>query len=154
MPWLDKYLYLKKSKLPNAGKGLFTKVDIPKGTRITEYKGRLQPWKDVKDDDGHNSYIFKLNTRLAINAEKYLKTFGRYANDARGAGRVSGLRNNADYIVEGKKCYLDAIRNIKRGEEVFVEYGGNFWKLAKKIEREKLKAKNTSNIHFNFSRKL
>jgi SET domain-containing protein len=154
MPWLDKYLYLKKSKLPNAGKGLFTKVDIPKGTRITEYKGRLQPWKDVKDDDGHNSYIFKLNTRLAINAEKYLKTFGRYANDARGAGRVSGLRNNADYIVEGKKCYLDAIRNIKRGEEVFVEYGGNFWKLAKKIEREKLKAKNTSNIHFNFSGKL
>ncbi len=158
MPWLDKYLYLKKSKLPKAGKGLFTKTDIPKGTRITEYKGRLQPWKDVKHEDGHNSYIFKLSPRLAINAEKYLKTFGRYANDARGAGKVKGLRNNADYIVEGNKCYLDAIRNIKKGEEVFVEYGGNFWKLAKMLEREtrkelsakKKNSKSTAEVTFRF----
>lgn len=151
MSWLDKYLFLKKSNLPDAGKGLFTKTDIKKGTRITEYKGRLQAWKDVKDEDGHNSYIFKLNSRLAINAEKYLKTFGRYANDARGAGKVKGLRNNADYIVEGKKCYLDAIRNIKKGEEIFVEYGGNFWKLAKKLERDKLKEANKNKLAITFS---
>ncbi len=152
MPWLDKHLHLKKSKLPKAGKGLFTKTDIPKGTRITEYKGRLQPWKDVKDEDGYNSYIFKLNSRLAINAEKYLKTFGRYANDARGSGRIKGLLNNADYIVEGNKCYLDAIRNIKRGDEIFVEYGGNFWKLVRLMEKEKLAAKKQSKnkVQFNF----
>ncbi len=137
MPWLDKHLYLKKSNLPKAGKGLFTKTDIAKGTRITEYKGRLQAWKDVKDEDGYNSYIFKLSPRLAINGLNYLKTFGRYANDARGPGRIKGLRNNVDYIVEGNKCYLDAIRNIKKGEEIFVEYGGNFWQLVKKLEKEK-----------------
>jgi len=99
-----------------------------------------------------------LSPRLAINAEKYLKTFGRYANDARGAGKVKGLRNNADYIVEGNKCYLDAIRNIKKGEEVFVEYGGNFWKLAKMLEREtrkelsakKKNSKSTAEVTFRF----
>ncbi len=137
MPFLDKYLFLKKSQLPNAGKGLFTKTDIPKGTRITEYKGRLRPWKEVKHEDGRNPYIFRLNTRLAIDAKNYLKSFGRYANDAGGIRKINGLRNNADYIVEGNRCYLDAIRHIKRGEEIFVEYGGNFWKLIRKIEREK-----------------
>ena len=116
MPWLDKYLYLKKSKLPKAGKGLFTKTDIPKGTRITEYKGRLQPWRDEKHEDGHNSYIFKLSPRLAINAEKYLKTFGRYANDARGAGKTKRLRNTEDYIAEGTNGYHKALQKKKKGK--------------------------------------
>jgi len=137
MPFLDKYLFLKKSQLPNAGLGLFTKTDIPKGTRITEYKGKLKPWKEVKHEDGHNPYIFKLNTRLAIDAKNYLKSFGRYANDAGGIRKKRGLRNNADYIVEGKRCYIDSIRKIKKGEEIFVEYGGNFWDLIKEINAEK-----------------
>src|SRR5690606_40160989 len=54
MALLEKHLYVKKSTLPNSGKGLFTKVFIPKGTRIVEYKGRRTVWKDVKDDDGKN----------------------------------------------------------------------------------------------------
>jgi SET domain-containing protein len=139
MAFLEKYLYLKKSKLPGAGKGLFTRVDITTGTRIVEYKGRLQPWKDVKHLDGHNAYLFKINSRTAINAEPYLKTFGRYANDARGFVRVEGLRNNADYEVEGKRCFIDATRKIHKGEEIFVAYGGNFWSLMRKIKREKEK---------------
>ena len=139
MPYLDKYLYLKKSNLPGAGLGLFTRVDIAKGTRIVEYKGRIQPWKDVKDQDGYNPYIFKVNSRIAINGLNYKKSFGRYANDAKGFERVKGLRNNADYEVENNRCYLDAIRNIKKGEEILVEYGGNFWALLRKINREKKK---------------
>ncbi|REJ80151.1 MAG: SET domain-containing protein [Bacteroidetes bacterium] len=141
MPHLDKHLYLKKSQLPGAGLGLFTKIDIEKGTRITEYKGRLVEWKDVKHEDGYNAYIFRLNRSLAINALPYKKSFGRYANDARGMKRIKGFRNNADYIVEGKKCYLDAIRPIKKGEEIFVEYGGNFWKLIRKIRLKQIKQK-------------
>lgn len=139
MAFLEKHLYLKKSKLPGAGKGLFTKIDIAKGTRIVEYKGRLQPWKDVKHEDGHNAYLFKINSRIAINALPYKKTLGRYANDARGFIRVDGLRNNADYEVEGKRCFIDATRKIKKGEEIFVAYGGNFWSLMRKIRREKEK---------------
>ena len=38
MPLLEKHLYLKKSKLPSAGLGLFTRIDIPKGKLIAEYK--------------------------------------------------------------------------------------------------------------------
>ncbi len=138
MTYLDKHLYLKKSKIPQAGLGLFTRVNISKGTRITQYKGRIQPWKDVKDQDGYNAYLFRVNSRVTINALSYKKTFGRYANDAKGFQRVKGLRNNVDYETEGNRCYLDAIRNIKKNEEILVEYGGNFWSLLKKIRKKQV----------------
>ena len=137
MAYLEKYLYLKKSGLAGSGYGLFTKINIKKGTRIVEYKGRIQPWKEVKDEDGYNPYLFKVNSRIAINAMPFKKTFGRYANDARGFVKIKGLRNNSEYEVVGKKVYIDAIRNIKRYEEILVEYGGNFWSLMKKIRKEK-----------------
>jgi len=40
MALLKKQLYIKKSGIPNAGKGLFTKKPIPKGTGIIEYTGK------------------------------------------------------------------------------------------------------------------
>ena len=137
MAFLEKYLYVKKSKLPGAGTGLYTRVNISKGTRIVEYKGRLQPWKDVKHEDGYNPYIFKINSRIAVNAKSYMKSLGRYANDAKGFTRLKGVRNNADYEVEGNRVFIDAIRNIRKNEEILVEYGGNFWRLLRKINREK-----------------
>jgi hypothetical protein len=42
MVLLEDQLIVKKSSLPGSGKGLFTKKLIPKGTRIVEYKGRIQ----------------------------------------------------------------------------------------------------------------
>lgn len=141
MAWLEKYLTIKKSTLPGAGKGLFTKVDIPKGTRIVEYKGRLQPWKDLKKEDGHNAYIFRINNRIAINALPYKKALGRFANDAQGLSRIPGVRNNSEYNTEGTKCFIDASRKINKGEEIFVGYGKEFWDLIRKIQKEKPKTK-------------
>lgn len=139
MAFLEKFLYLKKSQLPGAGKGLFTRINIPKGTRILEYKGRVQPWKEVKNEDGYNPYLFKVNSRIAVNALHYKKALGRFANDAKGFVRMKGLRNNSEYETKGHKVYIDAIHDIRKGEEIFVEYGGNFWSLLRKIEKEKSK---------------
>src|SRR5215203_1292456 len=50
MALLEKQLFVKESTIPGAGKGLFTKVDIAKGTRVVEYKGRRTVWKEVKND--------------------------------------------------------------------------------------------------------
>jgi SET domain-containing protein len=126
MAFLEKHLYLKKSGLPGSGKGVFTKIDIAKGTRIVEYKGKLVAWKDVKHEDGHNPYIFKLNTRQALNGLKYTKTFGRYINDARGFPGWMACANNSDFEVDGKRVFIDATRNIKKNQEILVDYGGNF----------------------------
>ncbi len=142
MALLEKYLYTKKSKLPNAGKGLFTKIAIAKGTRICEYKGRMTDWKDVKEDEGENGYIFFINNKTVIDALKSIKTFGRYANDAAGFGKVKGLLNNAEYVVEGKKCFIDAKKDIPAKSEVFVSYGKEYWQVMRanwKLEKEEQK---------------
>ncbi len=133
MSLLEKFLYLKKSKIPGAGIGLFTKVDISKGQLILEYKGRLDRWADVKYEDGYNAYLFKLNSKLAINALTYKKSMGRYANDARGLQKITGIRNNSEYIVKKEKCYIASIRKIYEGEEILVPYGKAYWDLVKKI---------------------
>jgi SET domain-containing protein len=134
---LEKHLMVKKSSLPQAGKGLFTRTDIPKGTRIVEYKGRIQPWREVKDQDGVNGYLMYINRNVVINALPAKKTLGRYANDARGIIRKAGFRNNAEYISEGRRCYIDATRNIKAGEEILVNYGREYWALMKKLASKK-----------------
>ena len=120
MKVLKKNLFVKKSTLPGAGLGLFTGVDIKKGVSIVEYKGRLVPWREIKGQDGYNGYILRVSRSKAINALPYKKALGRFANDARGITRKKGLRNNAEYVVYGEQCFIEAITDIKKGQEVFV----------------------------------
>ncbi|MFO7258502.1 MAG: SET domain-containing protein-lysine N-methyltransferase [Bacteroidota bacterium] len=146
MALLEKHLYVKKSTLPNSGKGLFTKVFIPKGTRIVEYKGRRTVWKDVKDDDGKNGYIFYINSKCVIDALPTVKALGRYANDAKGYSRVKGITNNSEYVVEGKRCFIEATKDIPAGGEIFVGYGAEYWKTMREnwkidLAEKKKKAK-------------
>src|SRR5437868_5249531 len=132
MALFEKYLFIKKSKLPGAGKGLFTKKDIPKGKRIVEYKGKLHQWKEVKHLDGYNGYLMYITRDAVIDAQPVINTFGRYANDANGFGKTPGLRNNCEYVSEGKKCYIESLRLIKKREEILVGYGKDFWRLQRK----------------------
>jgi len=140
MPLLEKYIFVKKSGLPNTGKGLFTKIAIKKGVRIVEYKGRLQSWKEVKAEDGFNGYLMYIHGNAVINALPAVKTLGRYANDAMGIIQIEGLRNNSEYVSEGNRCYIEAIKNIKPGEEILVGYGREYWNLIRKIIKEKYEA--------------
>ncbi|MBA4058295.1 MAG: SET domain-containing protein-lysine N-methyltransferase [Marivirga sp.] len=139
MALLEKQLYVKKSSIPGAGKGLFTKKTIPKGTRIVEYKGKRSPWKDVKDEDGKNGYIFYINRNHVINGLPDTKALARYANDARGLVRIKGLLNNSEYVVDGLKAYIESKKEIPAGSEVFVDYGKDYWKVIR--ENMKLWAK-------------
>ena len=129
MALLEKQLFVKKSTIPNSGKGLFTKKAIPKGTKIVEYKGRISTWSEVKDEDGKNGYIFYVNRNHVIDGKPYLSAFARYANDARGLTRIKGVLNNCDYVIDGKKAYIESKRDIPAGAEIFVDYGKDYWKV-------------------------
>lgn len=128
MALFEKSLVVKKSTLPNAGKGLFTKIFIPKRERIVEYKGRITTWKEVKEDDGENGYIFYIKRYHVIDALPTKKPLARYANDAKGFARVKGLNNNAEYVVDGLKAYIESTKAIEPGSEIFVDYGPDYWK--------------------------
>jgi SET domain-containing protein len=130
MALLEKFLYVKKSTIPNAGKGLFTKVDIPKDTRIVEYKGRRTTWKEVKDDL-KNAYIYTINNNNVIDAEKTLSALARYANDAKGFVRIKGINNNCVYVNEKGRAYIESVKNIPAGSEIFVDYTQDYWKTMK-----------------------
>jgi uncharacterized protein len=128
MPFLSKQLFIRKSSLPSGGQGLFTRKPITKGERIIEYKGRVTTWKEVNHREGKNGYIYYINRKHVLDAFTYKKALGRYANDARGLGRIKGIRNNAIYKNVGLKVYIDAIRDIPVGSEIFVGYGNEYWK--------------------------
>jgi SET domain-containing protein len=134
MALLEKYLKVKKSTIPQAGKGLFTTIFIAKGTRIVEYKGRIRTWKDVKFDST-NVYIYTVNAKHVIDARTYLKAFARYANDARGLKGIKGLKNNCCFVNDGLRVYIESIRDLQAGEEIFVSYGKEYWDVI----RENLK---------------
>ena len=130
MALLEKYLFVDESNIPGAGKGLFTKIDIEKGTRIVEYKGRRTVWKDVKNDST-NYYIYTINRNNVIDAQKTLSALARYSNDAKGFTRVKGLTNNCVYVNEGNRAFIEAIKDIPAGGEIFVDYTQDYWKVLK-----------------------
>ena len=127
MALLEKQLVVKRSTLPNAGKGLFTKKAIPKGTRIVEYKGRITSWKDADHRDGGNGYIYYVKRYHVIDALPYPSALARYANDARGIERVKGIVNNAEYVEDGLKVYIESKKDIPAGSEILVGYGKEYW---------------------------
>lgn len=132
MALLEKYLYVRKSTLPGAGKGLFTKTFIRKGTRIVEYKGEILTWKEVERmPDWRNGYVFYFNLKYVIDAWKTKKSVAHFANDAAGIIRVKGLRNNSEYQTEGKRCFIVATRDIPKGSEIFVAYGREYWQAVR-----------------------
>ena len=131
MALLEEYLVVKKSQIPGAGKGLFTKKAIAKGERIVEYKGRRSTWKEVDHRDGSNMYIYYVNRNFVIDARTYPKSLGRYVNDAKGLTVIKGLTNNCEYVPDGTKVYVTALKNIPAGAELFVSYGKEYWDVIK-----------------------
>jgi len=130
MALLEKKLIIKKSTLPGAGKGLFTKEFIPKGTRIVEYKGEIVTWKEVsRMADDRNGYVFFFNNQHCIDAWKTKKGIAHFANDARGIVRVEGVKNNSEYVTEKKRCYIEASKDIPAGSEILVGYGAEYWQV-------------------------
>lgn len=131
MALLEKQLVVKKSTIPNAGMGLFTKKFIPKRTAVVEYKGRISTWKEVKDEDGKNAYIFYVNRNHVIDGKPYKKAFARYSNDARGLVKIKGIVNNCEYVIKGLSAIVETKRDIPAGSEIFVDYGKDYWKVIK-----------------------
>lgn len=142
-------LLVKKSRLPGAGKGLFTTKDIKKGKKIIEYRGEIIDWKEyckrVKEDkDGYLVYISRKKCIDAYNTPQYK---ARYANDAEGLIRSKKYKNNAEYQIIGDKVYLVATRDIKAGEEIFVSYSKDYWDAVKyNIKHELYKSEKLNHL--------
>jgi SET domain-containing protein len=132
MPLLEKQLFVQESTIPGAGQGLFTRVAIPKGTRIIEYTGRVSTWENADHQEGLNAYIYYMSDDIVIDASKRKKSLGRYANDARGMKKIKGVLNNCVYVEEGTRVFIESIKPILAGGEILVSYGKEYWDVIKK----------------------
>ncbi|HRH26868.1 MAG TPA: SET domain-containing protein [Parcubacteria group bacterium] len=106
-------LKVRKSK---TGKGLFADEDIPKGTCIIEYKGVVVP--ENKLDTINSKYLFEVGKKTTINGNIPGNT-AKYINHS--------CKPNCEADGPEGHVYISAIRNIKAGEELFYDYGEEYF---------------------------
>ncbi|KAA9040692.1 SET domain-containing protein [Ginsengibacter hankyongi] len=148
MAFMEKDLLVKKSTIPGAGKGLFTKKFIPKGKRIVEYKGKISTWKDVDHHDGLNAYIYYVNRYHVIDSSNNKKNLARYANDAKGSQNGIKLMNNCHFVIEENRVFLESRRDIPPNSELLVAYGKEYWDiLTFNKNQAALEKKKTAKVH-------
>ena len=99
------------------GKGVFATTLIRKGTRIIEYKGKRIP-EDVADekygdDEGTHTFLFLLENKIVIDAN-YHGNSARWINHS--------CEPNCEPNEENGRMFIDALRNIKPGEELSYDY--------------------------------
>jgi len=149
--WSDS-VSVKTSQIPKSGNGLFSMQTFRRGDVICEYEGEIITWSECekRSNEGHEGYAVFITKNRCIDAFFTPWAKGRYANDARGIGRVSGLTNNAHYEIQTRKgekrVFIVATRTIHPGQEIFVHYGDDYWRylnatreLFLAMEREKRK---------------
>lgn len=96
------------------GLGLKTLLDIKKGDEILEYTGRRVP--NEKANEKPNRYLFELDDKVTIDGSSH-KNLARYINHA--------CKPNAEAVhyTDENRIYIEALRNIKTGEEITFDYG-------------------------------
>ena len=123
------YLFIRESRIPGAGKGLFTAIPIYKDEVISVFKGNVLSDKEAyyHAQKGEDGYFINLPDGTILDSRD-VNCFAKYANDASGSVKT-GYRNNSHITLDedGNVCIV-ATRNILANEEIYCAYGGNYWK--------------------------
>lgn len=101
------------------GRGGFATRDIRKGERIVEYVGERISWKEADtryDDDAmkrHHTFLFAVTSRTVIDGAVD-------GNDSRFINHACDP--NCEAVDVKGRIFIDAIRPIAAGEELFYDY--------------------------------
>ena len=104
---------------PVHGRGVFAVAPIRKGTRIIEYLGdrishtAADARYDDHDESDNHTFLFIVDTRTVIDA-------GVNGNDARFINHQ--CEGNCESVIENRRVFIDATRDIKPGEELGYDY--------------------------------
>lgn len=109
------------------GRGVFATRKIKKGERIIRYKGKLRSHEDVDtiygelDESGH-TFLFTLNDDYVVDANLD-GNVARWINHSCAPNCESSIEENAKGKRHKDKVWIEAIRDIKKGEELTYNYG-------------------------------
>ena len=127
-------LELKPSLIPGAGLGVFAKADFDAGIILCEYRGAVFLRETEKE-------IIKLNNRcLTLNNNGFIagnNCIATYVNDIIDLEESKKNKEfikhkdkdyNCSYQRTYSKMFIVSTKPIKEGEELYVDYGKNYWK--------------------------
>ena len=104
---------------PIHGRGVFASKNIRKGTPVIEYKGELITEDEANtrygEDDGihHHTVLFSVDDDSVIDANSK-------GNEARFINHACDP--NCEAVQYGRRVFIEAIHNIKKGEELTYDY--------------------------------
>lgn len=107
---------------PIHGRGVFARRNIPSGTRIIEYQGARITGEEAdrrhpaNPDDPFHTFFFVLSSGKVIDGNDQ-------GNDARWINHACDPNCESEEGRSGKRVYITAKRDIKRGEELNYDYG-------------------------------
>ena len=126
---LSEMIAIKKSSIPQAGKGAFAKKTITKGKKIGEYNGLVLGASDY-DQLEDKSYVFEVTKKhkgkyylFYIDAQKGGDL--RYVNGANNSKQKK--RVNVESYQYAERIFFRASKKILPGEELLTDYGDNYW---------------------------
>lgn len=112
---------------PIHGNGVFAAEAISKGERIVRYKGKLSTHDEVDeiygevDENGH-TFLFTLNDDYVIDAN-IDGGVARWINHSCKPNCEAVVEENGKGKRHKDKVFIEAIRDIKSGEELTYNYG-------------------------------
>jgi SET domain-containing protein len=107
-------------KSPIQGRGAFATRKIRKGERIVEYKGEIitsaqadRRYPLPKPGQHHHTFLFDLDNGMVVDAAVGGNS-ARFINHS--------CNPNCESVIEDERVFIDAVRDIQRGEELVYDY--------------------------------
>ena len=127
---MQKLLRVKKSSVEGAGKGVFAKVDLPKGARVAEYTGVVCRDEDYAyDNEGDYVILFSIGKGRVIDPRKGNAGVAHFINHS--------CEPNCHAFQEGDRIFIETLRRMKAGEELFYNYDVRLGRRANAEDRRK-----------------
>ena len=112
---------------PIHGNGVFATQAIKKGERIIRYKGTLRTHEEVDeeygdDEENGHTFLFTLNDEYVIDAN-VSGNIARWINHSCDPNCEAVVEEDDKGRPHKDKVFIEAIRDIKAGEELTYNYG-------------------------------
>ncbi len=134
---LGRGLIVARSRLPDAGFGLFATQMFEKGVLVTEYVGEelTKEQAFALRAAGMDQYVRSLKNGYCIDGNKHPAlgdSCAQMANDGRNLlpnNCIFVAIHNRDKVQEKPRVYLKTLQQIEPGEELLASYGKRYWEF-------------------------
>ena len=120
-------IIIKQSTIQDAGYGTFALRDFRKNELLDEYKGKLLTIEQYNSKKSNLAYIWEIKDEdddviaYIDGGNKKFSNWTRYVNCP-----CTTKQENVSAVQKHYKMYYYALKNIKKGDELFVWYGPEY----------------------------